>query len=150
MKTKELIDILKQGVKPVVKFTEGIHEIESADPNMMGRVVGYKDIDIWERGSETVTFIIDFSEFVEYNKNFAERSWRDDNGSPTLTWFESKFYPKDHKEDIVEMLIENFKDSKLEMFEVVETSKHFEDFLAQKEETDYIKYLENLLDEKTN
>lgn len=148
MKTKELVNLLKQGVKPTIKFTDNISDIESADPAMLGRVIGFKDVDIWERGTETVTFVIDMSEFYKHNESVAQLGWKGENGEYDLTWMQTKYYPTDHKESIVEMLKDKFKDSDLSMFEVVEVSKHFEEFCAQEEIEDYVQFLEKKLDEK--
>lgn len=146
MKTRDLVKMVKSGSKPIIKFTERISDIESADEGMMGRVISVSSPDVWERGTETVEFRIDMSEFLEHNRSVAQVGWRDSYGDPVLTWMDSDYYPKDNIETICEMLVDNFNDCDLSMFEVVNVSKYFEEFLAQNEIKDYVRFLENKLD----
>lgn len=147
MKTKELLKMLRQGVKPVIRFTENIIDIDPADPGMLGRVIGHKPVEIYDRGEECIAFIIDFSEFDAHNRSVAQPGWYDEKGGPTLIWQNSKYYPKDHKENIWEMLKEKHKDSELKLFEIVELSTHFSEFCAQDKIKDYVTFLENKLDQ---
>ncbi|MFW6226060.1 MAG: hypothetical protein ACOC3V_03805 [bacterium] len=145
MKTKELISLIDQGVKPIVKFTDKIYDIESADEGMMGRVIGYHDFDRWDVENTTVFFKIDMSEFVEYNKKVAKPTWKDNSGEACLIWHDTKLYPKNHIEDICEMSTEKGEDAEFRLFEVVENSKYFEEYLSKDTNQDYVKYLEDKL-----
>lgn len=146
MKTKDLLNLIDNGVRPIIRFTNNILDIESADPNMIGRVIGYREIDVWERGTETVFIDIDLSEFIEQNKSIAKKSWLDDNSIENLTWFESRYYPKNNIEGICEMLRNKFEDSELSLIEVINDNKYFNEFTSQSEFKSYVQFLENKLD----
>ena len=107
MKTRDLIEMIKNGSKPIIRFTEIISDIDSADEDMMGRVISVSKPDVWERGTETVEFRIDMSEFLEHNRSVAQIGWRDSNGDPVLTWMDSAYYPKDNIETIITQILDD-------------------------------------------
>jgi hypothetical protein len=119
MKTKDLINMINNGEKPIIKFTNNIIFFESADPEMMGKVISF-DIHNDDYGNQLVVFKIDMFEFYEYNKNIAIHCWRDSSEEPLTTWMESKYYPKDHIEEVTETVSNNYGDSILYMIEVIE------------------------------
>lgn len=46
MKTRDLIEMIKNGSKPIIRFTERISDIDSADEDMMGRVISVSKPDV--------------------------------------------------------------------------------------------------------
>jgi len=146
MKTKDLMDMLDNGVQPIIKFTTRISDIDGPDPDMMGKVIRYRDEDVWDRESSTIFFDIDISEFEEYNKTKAIPNWYDDKGNPTLTWFESSMYPKNGIESVCEMLVENSEPADLSLFEVFEISEYFKEYQDTGFKGTYVKFLEEKLD----
>ncbi|MFW6243371.1 MAG: hypothetical protein ACOC2W_04360 [bacterium] len=143
MKTYKIIELLQKGFKPIVKFTHNIYDIESADEGMMGRLISYHSFDSWDDKNMTVNFKIDMSEFVEHNRKIAKAYWKNNNGEACLIWHDTRFYPKNHIEDICEMYIENDEDAEIKLFETVQTSKYFEKYLSDNKNLDYVKYLED-------
>lgn len=141
MKTTELIKLIDTGVCPVIKFTSKINELDTADPGMMGRIVGYHTKDEWEPGTVTIEFKIDLSEFVNINKKIAVPDWGDNK----VTWFESKFYPSNHIIDICEMLMEKNEESEFLLFEVIEDTQFISEFKNQIITESYSVFLENKL-----
>ena len=148
MKTKELIKILKKGVNPIIKFTENIYNIESADEGMMGRVVGFHTFDKWDNSTETVFIKIDMSEFVDYNRSIAKPDWKDNKGY-NLIWHDTVYYPKNHIEEICEMYIENGKDAELSLIEISEPRDYFKEWMTGDMKINYVKFLEDKLDSIT-
>ena len=149
MKSKDLIKMIDNGVKPIVKFNENIYDIESADSGMMGRVIGYHDFDKWDNDTETVFFQIDMSEFVDYNKSVAKPNWNNIKGESCLIWHDTRYYPKNHIENICEMHIEGDESGEIKNFDMVEDSKFFEEYVSKEMKTDYVKFLEDKLKKVT-
>lgn len=87
-----LLVFVKNGKKPIVKFTKDSYDYieESVDPHMMCRIIGAEIEYV-----DSIRCHIDLNGFEEYNKSVASRDWRDENGEPRLTWFETSHYPKD-------------------------------------------------------
>lgn len=127
MKTRDLIKMLDEGLKPIIVFMN--MEVSDYDPDndMMGKVVSY-NLD-----ENTVRFCID----VEHNKTHAKRDWYDQWGNPELTWFESNFYPKDNITEVWKML-----DTDLLHLEIKEKPSLFEEFQSQTKFTSYVRFLE--------
>ena len=145
MKTKELIKIIDEGLTPTIKFTKSVNNIDHPfEPEILGKIISYKNHDKFEDGDQVIEFVIDISDFVDYNKQIAEKhkDWYDENGNPTLSWFETDHYPKDHKETVYEMVTEKFKDSDLVYFEVIKISKWFEQYQKQTVIKNYVEFLE--------
>ncbi|WCK57134.1 hypothetical protein PP175_28510 (plasmid) [Aneurinibacillus sp. Ricciae_BoGa-3] len=90
----ELLKLVGTGKKPIVQFDEGLEklDLESADPQMMARIIG-ANIDTNIEGCIFVK--LDFNDFEAHNKSVAKAVWWDKDHNPTLTWFESGAYPKD-------------------------------------------------------
>ena len=86
-----------QYLQKVVVFTPKIEEGEyDFEPKMKARILG---IRIREQGTEEEHFevLFDISEFESHNDQHMVANYWDDNHQPTLTWKQSKFYPKDGK-----------------------------------------------------
>lgn len=47
-----------------------------------------------------VEMVLDISLFEPFNKTLGKANYWDDHGGPTLTWFESSYYPEDGKTSI--------------------------------------------------
>lgn len=103
MKTKDLLELIRGGAQPIVKSTLE-NDNGSPDYKMLGRVksVSFADHDnmsVYEnlthdycdKLGEIVIFSVDFFEFTDYNKQFAEPKF---NG---LTWMETKDYEYNSK-----------------------------------------------------
>lgn len=157
MKTKELIAIINKGKEtgkfPIVQFNKNIKTIESADPGMYGRAVGYSDLDSdWDDEKTTVIFNIDMSEFIDHNMGVAKPIWIDTNQNNVgkrklVTWFESEYYPKDHVENVVEVVKTKHGDSHLFFIDSAEPSAFYLEFLKLKDKGDltYTEFLERKL-----
>jgi len=146
MKTKELIKILDEGCKPIIKFNKNSVDLDGPNSEMLGKIISYYDHEIIERGEETIWIKVDLSDYVEYNKRIANINFYDDNGNPTLTWFESKYYPKNNIFDLCLGLVESYKDADVRYFDISELSKYFQEYQNQNNFNNYIEFLENKLD----
>jgi hypothetical protein len=86
-----------QYLQKVVVFNSKIEEGEyDFETNMKARILA---IRIREEGTEEEHFeiLFDISEFEAHNDQHMVPNYWDDNHQPTLTWKQSKFYPKDGK-----------------------------------------------------
>lgn len=149
MKTKELLKMLDEGYKPIIKFNDKSTDLDGPNSGMLGKVISHYDHEIIERGEETIWVEVDLSDYVEYNKNFAIANFYDDNGNPCLTWFESKYYPKNNVFDLCLGLVESFKDADVRYFDVIEVSKYFQEYQNQTKIKSYVEFLEKKLDNQT-
>lgn len=148
MKTKDLVELVKSGVNPIIKIDDKHGVLEGPDPGMLGRVILVGAEDIWERGTSTISFTIDFSEFEEYNKSFAIPNWFDEFGNPTLKWMETKNY--DAKWEIYEMYIEKNEYPNLSFIQVIDDNKWLNEYLKTDMKVSYPTFLESLLDKYIN
>jgi hypothetical protein len=132
MKTRELVELVNQGVKPVIRVIRGT-DLDGPDNGMLGRITSVGIEDIWDRENSTVEFVIDFKEFEEINIPFA--------------WMESRGYEKDSKSfSLFEMLRENQQDANLVMIELVEENKWLTEYLKTDKKLSYTQFLESKLD----
>lgn len=146
MKTKELVELVNQGVKPVIRVIRGI-DLEGPDNGMLGRITSVGTEDVWDRENTTIEFVIDFKEFEEVNIPFAKKDWYDSNGVACLTWMESRGYEKEVKSfGIFEMLRENGTDAELSILELVEENKWLTEYLKTDKKLSYSQFLESRLD----
>ena len=147
MKTKELVELVKQGVRPIVKIVDKHGVLEGPDSGMLGRITSIGSEDIWERGTSTIPFVIDFLEFTEHNKPLMVANWYDSNGNPSLTWAETRGYESDAKSyTVYENLIDNFTSADLTHLEIVEENKWLNQYLESGSNMSYIEWLETKLD----
>ncbi|MDK9789784.1 hypothetical protein [Vibrio sp. D431a] len=106
-KMKEEMFALKQhvndGARPVVVINKEVFEECYLEPNMRARLVSLNLSPLCEplTGAEdeeiVFRFTLDFAEFHESNKVFAEPSWLDKNGQPTLTAEEAGYRPENDR-----------------------------------------------------
>lgn len=96
MRYCDLHDMLRQDELIYIRFTAAhiLDESGGPDDGMLARLTGIAKIP-GEPGLLRLYF--DLSEFVEHNKDVASHDWYDVHGQPTLTWFESGYYPENHK-----------------------------------------------------
>ena len=147
METKDLVQLVKQGVQPIIKINDAEGVLDGPDYGMLGRIISVGDEDEWESGNSTVTFDIDFLEFTDYNKTLAKSDWYDKNGNPTLTWMQTPQYNKDAKRyTVYEMYVENSEYANTSYIEVVDNNKWFNNYLESKSEVSYTRWLELQLD----
>lgn len=91
-------DDLNTLVGKVIVFNEFVEHGEyDYDTGMKCRVIS-ADHDMngdYHNGTGgTFKLTVDFSEFEEFNKSLMKPTYYDENHKPTLTWAESKYYPK--------------------------------------------------------
>lgn len=150
MKTKDFVELVRSGNKPVVIFTEDIEELESADPGMMARVTGVGITEDWGEGSKTIEVIVNFEEFEQHNRTVARPIWSDDDGQFNKIWMDTGWYPKSKTETYYLMLTEKGEDGDVSYFEVKEGNGWFDKYLRVKEQyTSYVDYLEQQLSKKS-
>jgi hypothetical protein len=147
MKTKDLVELIKNGANPIVKIHDKGAALEGPDDGMLGRIIGVGVEDVWERGTSIIPFNVDFKEFESHNKSVAICNWYDKSGNPTLIWMETDYYERDAKNhEIYEMYVENQEYADLSYFEIIEDNKWLNKYLESKSELNYTRWLENQLD----
>ena len=147
MKTKDLVELVKKGANPIVKIHDSAGTLEGPDTGMLGRIVGVGVEDIWERGTSTIPFYVDFKEFESHNRAVAVHNWYDKSGNPTLTWMDMDHYEQDAKNhEIHEMYVENQEYADLSYFEIIEDNKWLNKYLEAGSDVTYTRWLEIQLD----
>lgn len=146
MKTKELVELIKQGARPIIRIKDDDGFIEGPDPGMLGRIIGVGEEDKWDRGTSTIPFKINFFEFTEQNKTAAIANWYDSTGQPTLTWMETERYARDAKVyEVYEMYIDKHEYSDLQHLELVEENGLISQYIKSNSSMTYIEWLEDQL-----
>jgi len=126
-----------------VKFLNKIEQMEvNADPNQRARILSITGeyLDSEDKHDHVYIVTFDYSEFEEYNKNFASANFYDKNGNPTLTAHEAGVYKQHEKAYFGSPDIWPFEN----YFTLLDdkTSALIEKF-KQSGETDYVVWLEN-------
>ena len=136
----EIITMLSNGVKPVIEFNKLIEKYDyDPDAGMRFRIISCTKVDEYN----CIWFKCDMSEFMDLNKQIAKPDWYDENNNPTLTWFESSFYPNDNIFDMCVGI--NDEDCLLDI--ISENNSYYYEYLNSKSEISYVVWLENKLTE---
>lgn len=147
MKTKDLVELVKQGAQPIIRIKDEQGALEGPDTGMIGRIISVGAEDVWERGESTIPFVVDFLEFTEHNKSYAVANWYDKNGLPSLTWMETDRYEKDAKSHtIYEMYVEKSEYADIEYLELVEENKWLNKYIESDSTMSYTQWLESQLE----
>lgn len=138
MKVEQLVELVKQGVNPIVKCTTQINEIceESLDPFMMGKIIG-----VSQQYDDSYRFLMDLKGFESHNESVAKRDWFNKDNEPKLTWMETSFYPEDGIEAVYIPLNTEIP------FEIIEQDSLLAEYLSIGSEKSYIEWLETTVKE---
>lgn len=135
MDLKVLLEMSRNGVKPVVQFSKEIEEMESViDEGMRGRFIGFV-----ERNDGDVELRFEIKEFEAFNVPLMQPNYYDKAGQPTLRAIDTNFYPKNG----IEVLYWN-EDHSLPV-EIVENNGLFQEYVASGSDKSYILWLETKL-----
>lgn len=145
MKTKDLVELIHQGAKPIIRFQDPRETVEyEPSPGMFGRIKAVSPIDQVESGTSIVYFTVDFFEFTEKNTSLAPREFYDDYGNRSKTWMETSFYEKSARNlNIYEMYTENSEYQDLEHIEILPEDTPFLEYVNSGSEMTYINWLED-------
>lgn len=148
MKTKVLEELVRNGITPIIKVIDDSN-FEGPDNGMIGRITGVTGEDQWGDGESTISFIIDFKEFHDYNVNVAKPNWFDENSNPTLTWMQTKHYETESsKFEMFEMYKSKGQDAELASITLQADDDGFiSEYLELKTKQPYTKWLEDELKE---
>lgn len=119
----DLIEQIKQSHFPTVCLTQnGSYCFEDGpDANMIA------DLMVLENSTEiddSLHIKLNFKPYRQHNESVASHDWYDDNNKPTLTWFESGFYPENG-------IVEGYASGRVEdefledIFTIVENPEQF-------------------------
>lgn len=138
MKYSEFIKMMDNGLQPVIEFTKEIEESDY-EPNagMRCKVISYNDCK-----DGTALLTCNFNEFRKYNKSFAEANFYDKNDKPTLKWFDTVYYPVD---GIYSYYVDTTDKYEL-LFNIVEMSNYYKQYIGSKSELNYINWLEKRIE----
>jgi hypothetical protein len=136
---REVKRIIDSGIKPIIEFTEKaqLHDLDP-DVGMRCELISCSNVD----ENDCIWFTCDFKGWKDYNKQFAKPVWYDKSHNPTLTWFESGYYPEDGKYEICQDA-----DYELDVFTIVKTSKYYKTYLESGSLLSYITWLEKKIEE---
>lgn len=135
MKIEEFIKLCKNK-KPIIKMKGNIYEYaeESFDPEMIGKV-----IDVYMEDDDSYCLLVDMNGYEKHNKLVAVHNWEDDKGEFTLSWFDTKYYPKNGIEALYVPLNHNVP------FEIINPSYLFSNYLKDKSNKTYVEFLEDII-----
>lgn len=95
MKWNDVRNMLDDGQIITVKFTDMIEKIdidEAPDKDMIAKILR---VEVDHDDEQSLHLVFDVPGYEDYNRKVASHNWFDENGQPTLTWFDTKWYPKD-------------------------------------------------------
>jgi len=151
MKTKELVKLVRQGATPIIRIYDKHGCLNGPDNGMLGRILSVGNEDIWERGTSSIPFKINFKEFEAHNKTVAVPDWYDKSGEPTLTWMETDNYGVDSiNTEIYEMCVENYEDAELVFLKIIDDNKWLNKYITSNSKLTYTQWLELQLDNTLN
>lgn len=108
--------MLDDGQRITVKCTSKIEELdidECPDTDMMATIIHIgPDPD----DKDSICCVLNVSGYENHNKTVAKHNWMDEHGQPTLTWFDTKWYPKD---GICTIYVWGTMDSDIDIFEIL-------------------------------
>ena len=91
---------------------------EKPDDGMRGQLLSIQNSQYNDEETPPELHVwFDLSGFEAHNKTVAKRDWYDENDCPTLTWLESKYYPKDGK---IDFYISGSMDSRATVFNLID------------------------------
>lgn len=136
MKIKDFVKLCNSGINPVIKMNKNICDYaeDSFDPEMIGKVV-----DVKIEYEDSYCLLIDMNGYEKHNKSVASYDWFDEEGIAKVTWFDTKYYPKDG----VEPLYLPF-DGDIP-FEIINQNYLFSNYLKSGSDKTYVEFLENLV-----
>lgn len=97
MKTYKYFRDLLEKQKVYVEFISMSDVINDVIPDeqMRGQLISINSLE--DEDVDELLVICNLSAFEEHNKRVAKHDWYDRDGNPSLSWFESGFYPDDGK-----------------------------------------------------
>lgn len=135
MQTQELINLVRNGIFPVVQFHEEMEEQETIfDENMRGRLVSFL-----EKNDGMLELKFEIKEFEEYNIPFMKPNYYDKEGKPSKKAIETNFYPKDGYEKVYFYPQDDFPG------EIVEENKLLSKYKASGTKDSYQTWLEKIV-----
>jgi hypothetical protein len=130
MTGQQVLEMVQSGLHPVIRITDD-RDIESMDEGMMAVI---KSAIITPDDPESVRLVFDLNDFEVHNRSVAKATWFDADHNPTLTWFESNFYPEDGLDTLWVDLISDVP------FEIV--NEKVQRYLASGSTLSYVEWLE--------
>lgn len=135
MNLKVLLEMSRNGVKPVVQFSKGIEEMETIiDGGMRGRFIGFV-----EQNDGCIKLRFEIKEFEAFNVPLMQANYFDKDGNPTQRAIDTNYYPKDGVEEIFWTL-----DTQIPL-EIIDENTLFQEYVAIGSEKSYVLWLENQL-----
>lgn len=113
---RELRDMIHDSQAVTIRFTDMIEKLDcddSPDKNMIAKIINIEeDTD----DDQTLHLVFDISGYEDHNRSVAAHNWIDEDGKPTLTWFETEWYPKD---GICNVYVDGNLDSEIDLFDIL-------------------------------
>lgn len=94
-----IINSIKLGLRPIVTIQSNVFEEAFLEEGMKARIISLSS-DNEENDDVVYEFVLDFSEFYDFNKQFAVPNYYDSNREPTLTAEEAGYMPSNKRERI--------------------------------------------------
>lgn len=137
MKNKKIYNLVKSGVQPIVKIKNQGH-LDSTlwDNGMLGRIE-HVQIEDGDTEFECLKFWIREDSFRHINKLFMNKNYYNEQKIPCLTYLEAKVDIPPDGVDIVYVMSDD------ETFEIEEKNVLLKEYLEEKCDITYIKWLEN-------
>jgi len=139
---KQIFELVKSGVNPLVKMTNRVFDETIWDEGMIGRVEDAK-IEMVDEDTGQGVYVLNIREdiFRVINEEFMKREYYDDYGNPTLTYLEANAAPSNGIEET--WVMENDEFFLLDDNSNNGALKLFFEYLNENTDKSYVKWLEN-------
>lgn len=117
METYKYFRDLLEKQKVYVEFISMSDVIDDVIPDeqMRGQLISISPLE--DEDVDELLVVCNLSAFEEHNRRVAKHDWYDRDGNPSLSWFESGFYPDDGR---VSFYISGNLDSEATVFRLIE------------------------------
>ena len=137
MKNKEIYNLVKSGVQPIVRIKNQNHlDATLWDNGMFGRIERAEIEDV-DTEFECLKFWIREDSFRDINKSYMKKNYYNKEKIPCLTYLEAKFDIPTHGVDMVYVMADD------ETFELENKNVLLKEYLEEKCDITYVEWLEN-------
>lgn len=137
MTNKDIYNLVKSGVQPIVKIKNQNHLDATLWDNGMFGKVEHAEIEDGGTEFETLKFWIREDGFRHINKSFMSKNYYNEQKIPCLTYLEAKFDIPPNGVDTVYVMSDD------ETFDLENKNILLKEYLEEKCDITYIKWLEN-------
>ena len=137
MTGQELFDLIKKGIKPVIKFNKEIEDLDlQFDEGHFARIIDVKLLD------DEVEIIVSEKEYADYNKENEVPNWPSDNSVTGNVEYNLKYSDKHTRKEVISLY--QMLTDEIYNFAIVEScyQELLDEYLSTNRELSYVEWLQ--------